>query len=739
LVTKWKNRIILIILLLLFTQGLSGILTSLSNSHLYLHNNYFETNEFQYQYNVFLDYLSMFELNYISPKEMKSKIIVTEEDIKEHRYHFGNLADQVTDIKTQYEQKIQSALATENNDLANIYIAERDMKIEDITSNFKSDEYVKAKIIKEKEQEIDEYYKELERYRANFVALKGQFSYYLQDILTGEIYTNLKVDNDKKVDELINTRNTRFIQTYPSSSGDYITSKGSYGNSSIVREYLGNNNKNFSGKIGILNSASSTGPILAKYFNYQREKVDFIIYMIISIILLLGSIFIYKKTKIVKIQDIDKWQACYNRLPIDADIVIFMIIGFMTLQGLRYSISPYYQYSSIYNFFKLNSVVLFIVSFFLFITVIQGRLLFNRIKESSDLRKEWKKTLIYNAVQRTKEAFLNRSVGFRVLLLLFVIFCSGFGVVPVLIDLEMIIIYLPLFILITMPTLIILIKQVGRYNKIVNYSNDLANGYMGEDLTIKGRSTLATLASNLNKLKSGVKASQKEQFKSERLKTELITNVSHDLRTPLTSIITYTDLLKSQDLTDDEKTSYIEILDRKSKRLKILIDDLFEASKMASGNIELTKERVDIIQLLHQTLAEHDEIISESSLEFKVVTPDKPIYVFVDGQKIWRVFDNLIGNILKYSLENTRVYISIKVLNDYVNIEFKNISKYELNINAEELSERFKRGDTSRNTDGSGLGLAIAKSIVDLHDGNLDIDIDGDLFKVTVKLNPSNN
>lgn len=268
----------------------------------------------------------------------------------------------------------------------------------------------------------------------------------------------------------------------------------------------------------------------------------------------------------------------------------------------------------------------------------------------------------------------------------------------------------------------------------MKHTEELAAGNLGADIPVKGKSAFAKHAANINDLRNTVNVSHKEQAKSERLKTELITNVSHDLRTPLTSIITYTELLKTSDLAQEDRDSYIEILDRKSKRLKVLIDDLFEATKMASGNIELHKEKVDLNQLLQQALAEHNEALSQSSLQLRVSQPDQAVYAFVDGQKLWRVFDNLIGNILKYALENTRVYISVKEEQNKVVLTFKNITKYELGEDLNELFERFKRGDQSRHTEGSGLGLAIAKSIVDLHDGSLDIEVDGDLFKVTVIL-----
>jgi len=245
---------------------------------------------------------------------------------------------------------------------------------------------------------------------------------------------------------------------------------------------------------------------------------------------------------------------------------------------------------------------------------------------------------------------------------------------------------------------------------------------------------LATLAGNMNVLKQGVTTLQNEQAKSERLKTELITNVSHDLRTPLTSIITYTELLKKEDVSNEDRIAYVEIIDQKSQRLKVLIDDLFEVSKMASGNVELNKEKVDLVQLLQQTLAEYDNMIKESNLQFRLPNMEIPVYAFVDGQKLFRVFDNLIGNVLKYSLENSRVYITIQTSGDHALISFKNVSKYEISENRDELFERFKRGDSSRHTEGSGLGLAIAKSIVDLHEGHLTIDVDGDLFKVAISL-----
>jgi signal transduction histidine kinase len=322
-----------------------------------------------------------------------------------------------------------------------------------------------------------------------------------------------------------------------------------------------------------------------------------------------------------------------------------------------------------------------------------------------------------------------------VLLLVFAVFAvaalltSSSSFIP-----ELASLYLAVGGVVGLITLILLMIRIDYLNKIIISIDQIATAEWKEPLPIKGKSALTQAAINVNHIQQQIQTSQHVQVKSERLKTELITNVSHDLRTPLTSIMTYTALLKSQDLTSDEQNAYVEIIDRKSKRLQTLIDDLFEVSKMASGNVELHKDKIDINQLLHQALAEYDEAIKDSTLQFRTQSLENPIFATVDGQKLWRVFDNLIGNILKYSLEQTRVYISVQEINDQVKLTFKNVSKYELNEQADELFERFKRGDTSRQTEGSGLGLAIAKSIIDLHGGELNIKIDGDLFKVTITL-----
>lgn len=244
-------------------------------------------------------------------------------------------------------------------------------------------------------------------------------------------------------------------------------------------------------------------------------------------------------------------------------------------------------------------------------------------------------------------------------------------------------------------------------------------------------------AKNLNSVKIGFKKALDEEIKSQNMKTELISNVSHDLKTPLTSIINYSDLLSQEGLSEEAQKEYIETIHKKSERLKRLIEDLFEASKASSGNITLNKEKLDVIAVFRQTMGELEEKISASGLDFRVSTPPSPVYAMIDGQKMYRIFSNIIGNITKYSLRGTRVYIDAKLYENDISFEFKNISNYEMNFEAGEVLERFKRGDESRNTEGSGLGLAIAKSLVELHGGSLSVDIDGDLFKLILTINKS--
>lgn len=291
-------------------------------------------------------------------------------------------------------------------------------------------------------------------------------------------------------------------------------------------------------------------------------------------------------------------------------------------------------------------------------------------------------------------------------------------------------------IILTIIYIVIFIKELIYLDKIIISSKAATEGKLNCNIEEKGRGHLRELAHDINNIRDGLRKSIESEIKSENMKTELITNVSHDLKTPLTSIINYIDLLKRENIESETAKDYINILDKKSQRLKVLIDDLFEASKATSGAMELNITKIDIVQLLKQSLGENDERFKNSNLSVKLDIPDTKIFINGDGQRLYRVFENLISNIVKYSLSNTRVYIQMYVDDENkVVIIMRNISAYELNFCANEITNRFKRGDSSRSTEGSGLGLAIAKSIVELHGGKFNIEVDGDLFKSIIKLN----
>ena len=238
----------------------------------------------------------------------------------------------------------------------------------------------------------------------------------------------------------------------------------------------------------------------------------------------------------------------------------------------------------------------------------------------------------------------------------------------------------------------------------------------------------------INSLSDGLERAVDDMLRSERLKTELISNVSHDIKTPLTSIITYVDLLKREELQPEKAKEYVEVLDQKSQRLKVLTDDLFEAAKASSGAMATEITRIDIGALVCQAAGEFSEKFENTELELKNSVQDNVWFVQADGRLAWRVIENLFANVTKYAQPNSRVYVDAEQKGQMIEIVVKNVSAYELNISAEELMERFTRGDKSRNTEGSGLGLNIAKSLAELQGGNFFVEIDGDLFKAILQL-----
>lgn len=280
-------------------------------------------------------------------------------------------------------------------------------------------------------------------------------------------------------------------------------------------------------------------------------------------------------------------------------------------------------------------------------------------------------------------------------------------------------------------------KIQTQYNSLLNATNAIAQGRFDNKLA-EDFGIFESYKNELYQIQNGFGKAVDEEVRSQRMKTELITNVSHDLKTPLTAIITYVDLLKEENVTPEQRKSYLNTLERKSLRLKVLIEDLFEISKASSGNVRLELVAVDICNLMRQVYLEHEDQMIKNGLDMRFDIPEEKIILQLDSQKTYRIFENLYINVMKYALPNTRVYVLARVIiikegQRTIHIEMKNISAQELTVTPTDLTERFVRGDVSRNTEGSGLGLAIAKSFSELQGGRFYVEIDGDLFKAVLE------
>ncbi|UOW68586.1 histidine kinase dimerization/phospho-acceptor domain-containing protein [Paraclostridium bifermentans] len=418
----------------------------------------------------------------------------------------------------------------------------------------------------------------------------------------------------------------------------------------------------------------------------------------------------------------------YAKIPLEIYTFIFITSVFLSV-----SQSLWIWWSTIFKFIFLSFTFIWIICFI-------------NLDKKTDILKNsityrfgrFFTNVITNTINYSKKVPLIKRL---ILLDLLILMCTTFILMFFKIQFYSISFRIVMFILTILSLVLFIvtgytINRLAYIDEIIEGTEKIKNGDINHKIRLRDNNSLTILAENINNLSDGLENAIEETLKSERMKTELITNVSHDLKTPLTSIINYVDLIKKEENIQPEYLNdYINILDNKSKRLKNLIEDLFEASKASSGNIDLNIEKLDLNQLLRQSIGENEEKLIESNLSLKLNIPKEPVYINCDGRRMYRVFENLLVNISKYSHENTRVYVDMVAEGNQVFVSMKNISAYELNFEASEILERFKRGDLARNTEGSGLGLAIARDLVQLQGGKLGVQIDGDLFKVELSFN----
>lgn len=564
----------------------------------------------------------------------------------------------------------------------------------------------------------------------------SNLNYFIINKDTDEIYTNTGIKTSKE-----------FLNKYKGECDVRISSKDhnvSYSKSFNNNEYKDSNVNDELGSVMQLKNGDIYMSIPENFehasgiydriyeakSNFNRDIVFVqIISATLGFSLILGTIsaFLYKKSKAELFDKDSFWLKLSKFIPLELYIVGLICAVVFVIQSVDY----YYDLVSSFTFSFLG--IGFICTVFY---------IFNKQINSYDNKLEFfKTTFVYRVFKFLKKSLVKTSKLTRSMPLSKRI--VGLTIICIAVNLFLMIIaigsYNPFIAIISSGLTIgglsyYILKKLWYLSYIMDGTQRIKNGDIHHKLKLIGEDNFTTLADNINNIRDGLDKAIDNQLKSERMKSELITNVSHDLKTPLTSIINYVELIKKEEnISPGYLKDYVNVLDSKSKRLKILIEDLFEASKASSGNIELNMEKIDLTQLLRQSIGEMEEKLSEASLDLKINMPEEKTYVRADGRRLYRVLENLLINISKYSLPNTRVYIDIIEEDNKVKLTMKNISSYELNFDPEEIMERFKRADDSRNTEGSGLGLAIARDLVNLQGGTFSIDIDGDLFKSIVE------
>lgn len=434
-----------------------------------------------------------------------------------------------------------------------------------------------------------------------------------------------------------------------------------------------------------------------------------------------------------KIDDSESLRKVF-KFPIELVIILF-IVFVISSAGIS---SMNQIYRNLYVFYLLYLLGLVIISLTVNYLVILLKSTFNKntenylVKNSLIYRIFNAAILEFSKVDKIEDKEINNAkmkftlvylVLCIVVFIVFLFFAAMFASAPEAILIPMIIFAGFIY--------FIILKNINQVARINREASEIVGGNYKKKIEKIG-GLYDGIVDNFNNIGSNLDLAIEDAVKSERLKTELITNVSHDLKTPLTSILNYSDLLSKEDNSREEAREYAKIINEKSNKLRVLIEDLFEVSKATSNNIELDRQELDFNSLVAQSIGEWEDKIKENNIEIISNLPEEKVMLNIDGQKFSRVLDNLFSNISKYALENSRVYVDLRDEGG-VKLTIKNISKYPLNISADELMERFTRGEKSRTTSGSGLGLSIASSFVRAHGASFDIDIDGDLFKVTIE------
>lgn len=550
-------------------------------------------------------------------------------------------------------------------------------------------------------------------------------SYYIENTTTRQRYTNLGVKSLAAARRMIqNSTELEFLFegerrfNIMVANSEYIMNE-EVGQWFINTKFLGPGEK----VLLAVNTSYPIGDSIQEMYHAFEKRGPVLIgcgiACVVSVILLIGLLVISIVTAGRKEKDGEVILNWFDKVPTEIAAGLCLIAAiiwyFFIMLVRRHTVMDFYPRRS----FLIGAVVIeywiFLFSLLSLLRRIKGKTLW---MDSVSYVVLLVCRQVYNAKQSSKRLLIAYLIFFA-LNIFFLGFFGGSGVIMALV--------------LDMAVLLFLMRDEVGKQSIREGLYQISQGKLDYkvDTTVLSGETLE-MAEAVNEMGDGLQQAIDSMIKNERLKAELITNVSHDIKTPLTSIINYVDLLKRENLENERAAEYIRVLEQKSQRLKQLTEDLIEASKISSGNIELQCAPLKLQQMLYQAYGEFSERLEEKELEPVLQIEKEPLVAYVDGRQLWRVFENLLSNIGKYAMPGTRVYMELKKTDQLAEIVFKNVSRQKLSVGAEELQERFVRGDTSRSTEGSGLGLSIAKSLTELMDGSFEVYLDGDFFQVTL-------
>lgn len=658
---------------------------------------------------------------------VKNKIVVLDSNLNDYTKLFLDLDGKkkediynkkVEEFKLEKENRLKEAEENIREKAKDMNVAEAEIK--------KQIEEAK-KIIMEEDNSVDDYFKYVREFTNNILYDNENIQFFFKDSLGAKI-TNIEDSNiEKQIEEKEFANNEQYYYMYFANSKVNEDGKNYSEELSSIYDLLKYSSEDLI-RFYRIPKELKQGDLLYDAFKERKEASSILnkkiaISAILGVFILVFAFIIYKRRKNNYTNYIED---LLIKIPIDIRAIIFLY-SLNILNSLIFNVIPYYGNNSYSNGVILRAYILIIIDYYFLKDLIlilenkrnKGKVLTLKIYEYLSKIIKDSEFIKTNKFKFISIIFLSALALFCLWLESFVFLSYGFMVFSRA--------YICIYLIFTSILSVMIFREI---TILESQTLRIAKGNYKVDLKADKILVLKNIENNLITIEDGLKEALGKAITSEKMKSELITNVSHDLKTPLTSIINYIGLLKEENITDEKRSKYLEVLDMKSKRLKILIEDLFEASKAVSGNMTFEKEDLNIVSLLRQVIGELEEKITQANLDIITKWPEDKAIVYIDGRKTFRVYENLVNNIIKYSMKNSRVYIDVINSENEVKVIMKNISAYQIDFTSEEIIERFKRGDKSRSTEGSGLGLSIAKSIVELQGGNFDIEIDGDLFKV---------